>query len=297
MYSPRGRNFDTRAHSWLRRSGLRVRAVTEAGQRRSVKMAHELIKMKRPLLFILIWVLALQVQAQPKSEIKNWFTPRGNGHFSAVAQSVCHKSSTESDGEIWSPDHMRKIVTRPSSEGDTTLFAIDENGQEFVVETGGWSCPEIGWSPTSALFFVTYSDGGAVGTYHVSAYRISAGSMKKIDLTSAAQRDFQRRYPRCFSPEEANITAVAWSADSTKLLVAAQVLPHSNCDNMGTFNLYKVAVSNGGIIGRIPQIAAKATVHDVLGPELRAAEDRCFTHPRSCRIPALHRIVNRKQRY
>ena len=253
--------------------------------------------MKRSLLFILVLALALQAQARPKSEIKNWFRPRGNGHFSAVAKNVCHTSSTGSQVEIWSPDHRRKIVTRPSSEGEMTLFAIDENGQEFAVETGEWSCPEIGWSPTSALFFVTYSDGGAVGTYHVSAYRISAGSMKKIDLTSAVQRDFQNRYPRCYSPEEPNIAAVAWSADSTKLLVAAQVLPHSNCDNMGTFNLYTVAVSNGGIIARIPQIAAKATVREVLGPELRAAEDSCFTQPRSCRIPALHRTVNLKQRY
>jgi hypothetical protein len=253
--------------------------------------------MKRSLLFILIWVLALQAQARPESEIDNWFTPRGNGRFSAVALNVCKKSSTASDDEYWSPDHKRKIVKRPSPEGEMTLFAIDENGQEFVVETGEWSCPEIGWSPTSALFFVTYSDGGAVGTYHVSAYRISAGSMKKIDLTSAVQRDFQSRYPRCFSPEEPNIAAVAWSADSTKLLVAAQVLPHSNCDNMGTFNLYTIAVSNGGIIGRIPQIAAKAKLHDILGRELRAADDRCFTQPRSCRIPALHRTVKRKQRY
>lgn len=223
-----------------------------------------------------------------------WFTPRGNGRFSAVAQSLCKESPVEAAREIWSPNHMRKLATRPSPDGDTTVFAIDENGREFAIDTEGWPCPEIGWSPASALFFVTYSTGGAVGTYHVSTYRLSAGSIKRMDLTKAARRDFLRRYPRCFSPEEPNITGVAWSADSTKLLVAAQVLPHSNCDNMGTFKLYAVAVSNAAIVSRIPQIAAKATLRDVLGPELRAADDSCFSQPGSCRIPALHQTRKSK---
>jgi hypothetical protein len=250
--------------------------------------------MKRSLLLILLWVLGLQAHARPAAEIRNWFTPRGDGHFSAVAQGVCEKLPAEANVEILSPNHMRKIVTRPSPEGDTVVLAVDEDGREFVIKTDGWSCPEIGWSPTSALFFVTYSDGGAVGTYHISTYRISAGNIKRIDLATAVRRDFQSRYPKCFEPEEPNIFGVAWSADSTKLLVAAEVLPHSNCDDMGTFNLYAVAVSNGAIIGRFSQMAAKASLYNVLGPELRAAEDGCFLQPGSCRIPALHQTGKSK---
>jgi hypothetical protein len=245
--------------------------------------------MKRSLFLLVVGVLGLQAHARATSEIKHWFTPHGNGNFSAAAQNVCRVSSSASGHEIWSPNHLRQIVTRPSADGDTTLLsAVDGDGHEFAVETEAWSCPEIGWSPTSALFFVTYSDGGAIGTYHVSVYRISAGRMEKIDLTGAVRRDFQRHYPKCDSPEEPNIAGVAWSADSTKLLVAAQVLPHSNCDNMGTFNLYTVAVSNGRIIDRIPQLAAKASLYGVLGQELRAAEDGCFLNTGSCWIPALH---------
>lgn len=254
----------------------------------------ELMIMKRSLLLIFVWMVCLQAHGGPAAGSGSWFTPHGNGAFSAAAQSVCKESGVESNAEIWSPNHMRKIVTRPSPEGDTKLFAIDEDGHEFAIETEGWSCPEIGWSATSALFFVTYSDGGAVGTYHASAYLFSPRSIKKMDLTGAARRDFQSHYPKCFSPEEPNIVGVAWSADSTKLLVAAQVLPHSNCDNMGTFSLYAVAVPNGRIIDRIPQTAAKASLHDVLGQELRAAEDGCFSQVGSCLIPALHQIRKSK---
>jgi hypothetical protein len=251
--------------------------------------------MKRSLLLLLFWMLSLQAYGGPAAGRTSWFTPHGNGVFSASAESACEASGAESNAEIWSPNHVRKIVTRFSPERDTPLLsAIDEDGHEFVVETYAWSCPEIGWSATSTLFFVTYSDGGAVGAYHVSVYRLSAGRIEKIDLTKAVRRDFQKHYPKCDSPEEPNIAGVAWSADSTKLLVAAEVLPHSNCDNMGTFNLYTVAVSNGRIIDRIPQLAAKASLYRLLGPELRNAEDRCFLQVRSCWIPALHQTRNGK---
>jgi hypothetical protein len=244
--------------------------------------------MKRSLLLLVVCVLGLQAHARAVPGIKHWFAPHGNGTFSATAQNVCKVSSSVSGDEIWSPNHLRKIVTRPSADGDTTMFAVDEDGHEFAIETAAWNCPEIGWSPTSTLFFVTYSDGGAVGTYHVSVYRISAGRMEKIDPTGAVRWDFQRHYPKCDSPEQPNIAGVAWSADSTELLVAAQVLPHSNCDNMGTFNLYTVAVSNGRIIDRIPQLPAKASLYGILGQELRAADDGCFSRVGSCWIPTLH---------
>jgi hypothetical protein len=244
--------------------------------------------MKRSLFLLVVCVLGLQAHARATSEIRHWFAPNGNGTFSASAQNVCEVSSSASGDEIWSPNHLRKIVTRPSADGAATLFAVDEDGREFAIETAAWSCPEIGWSPTSTLFFATYSDGGAVGTYHVSAYRISAGRMEKIDLSGAVRRDFQRHYPKCDSPEEPNIAGVAWSVDSTKLLVAAQVLPHSNCDNMGTFNLYTVAVPNGKIIDRIPQLAAKTSLYDLLGQKLRTADDGCFSNVGSCWIPARH---------
>lgn len=253
--------------------------------------------MKRSQLLIVGCVLGLRAfasgMASETSEIKYWSTPHGNGIYSAAAQNVCKVSTSTSGDEIWSPNHLLKIVIRHSPEGDTTLFAIDEGGHEFAIETAEWPCPEVGWSPASDLIFATYSDGGNVGTYHVSTYRLSAGKLTKLDLTTAVRRDFTRGYPRCFSPEEPNIAAIAWSADSTRLLVAAEVLPHSNCEDMGTFKLYVVSIATGAIINRISQLVAKQSFYHLLGPELREAEDSCFLKPGSCRIPALHQPSKR----
>jgi hypothetical protein len=244
---------------------------------------------------MILWSLGLQAHARQPNEIDDWFAPSGSGKFSATARSICEEPTEKpSDLKIWSPNHLRRISIRLTPQGDIAVFAKDEEGREFAVETAGWSCPEIAWSRSSDLFFASYSDGGAVGNYHVSAYRLSGGHMQKIDLTSAVRRDFLSRYPKCFSPEEPNIAGVAWSANSSKLLVAAEVLPHSNCDNMGTFSLYEVAVPGGKIVRRLSQLAAKASFNHLLGPELRAADDSCLTRAGSCRIPALHQTGNRR---
>jgi hypothetical protein len=84
------------------------------------------------------------------------------------------------------------------------------------------------------------------------------------------------------------MVGIAWANDATRLLVVAQVLPHSNCDNMGTFRLYELAVPTGTMIRRFSQVEAKTLFHDLLGPELRAADDSCFSEPGSCFIPMLH---------
>lgn len=170
-----------------------------------------------------------------------------------------------------------------------TLYTVaDDDGRESIVDTAAWNCPEIGWSPTSDRFFVTYSDGGLVGAYKVSAYRILAGRWEHLDRGDYVQHDFLRGYPKCFDPETPNLFGVAWSSDGRRLLVAAQVRNHSNCDDMGTFKLYEVAVPGGTILHRYSQLEAKAAFYGVLGPGLRAADDACLTHPGSCHVPMLH---------
>jgi hypothetical protein len=118
---------------------------------------------------------------------------------------------------------------------------------------------------------------------------LAEGKLDETKLVSALRRDFLGRYPKCFEPEEPNIAGIAWGRNSTRLLVAAEVLPHANCDNMGTFVLYEVAVPNGKIMHRWSQLAAKKSFRELLGPELQNANDQCFFRPRDCEIPALHR--------
>ena len=200
-----------------------------------------------------------------------WSTQQGNGNFSATAQNVCSGTPAGMRERIvWSPDGRRKIVTgNPGQPGSATMV-VDESGHPFALALAAWPCPEVAWAPDSHAFFVTYSDGGAVGTYDVAAYRLAHGQLQRMMPGTAAHRDFSRHYPRCDTPETPNVAGVAWSADGDRLLLAAQVLPHSNCDAMGTFALYEVALPSGRILARHRGPASHAAFKGLLGKSLQS---------------------------
>jgi hypothetical protein len=245
--------------------------------------------MTKSSVLLLACCMILQAHAGTSAVVKSgWFAPKGNGSFSAVAKNACRSvARTPPDLTSRSPDGKKKIVV-PSAEDGEQTFVVDESGKKFSIQTEGWPCPEIGWSPASDHFFLSYSDGGNVGTYHLAVYGLAEGKLAHIPLTQLVRQDFLNGYPKCFEPEEPNIMGIAWSHDATRLLVAAQVLPHTNCDNMGTFKLYELAVPSGAIIRRFSQAEAKSSFRKLLGPALRSADDHCFSEPGSCAIPMLH---------
>jgi hypothetical protein len=246
-------------------------------------------RMMKCSLLVLACGMSPQANAETAPVVRgDWFAPRGSGSFSAVAQNACQGVKTPpADLKTRSPDGKIAIVVR-STKDDSQTFAVDKAGKQFTVPTAGWPCPEIGWSSASDRFFLNYSDGGNVGTFHVAVYHLAKGKLEAISLTQAVNRDFAERYPKCFRPETPNIVGIAWSKDATRMLLAAQVLPHSNCDNMGTFMMYEVAVPNGAIIRRFSQAEAKTSFRKLLGSALQAADDGCFSEPGSCFIPMLH---------
>lgn len=213
--------------------------------------------------------------------------------FSATAHSVCMPAVGGGPlDQVRSPNGQSVIQQHLDEEGNP-WFSIEGRGQVRRVETGEWPCPEFGWSPDSTLVFATYSTGGGVGTFAVSAYRISDDAIEPVDLTRDVRLDAAKHYPLCFMPEQPNIGAVEWSSDSRRLLVAAQVLPHSNCDNAHTFTLYEVDARNGKILHRYRQPEAKKLFRALLGPYLEDADDSCILRPGSCWVPQLHESLTR----
>jgi hypothetical protein len=50
---------------------------------------------------------------------------------------------------------------------ETHTVVVKVNGREYSTQIGSWVNAEAQWAQDSRAFFVTYSDGGNVGTYHV----------------------------------------------------------------------------------------------------------------------------------
>jgi hypothetical protein len=210
------------------------------------------------------------------------------GEFSADAVSLWDLSASHRRTVI-SPDHLKRIVVYEPVKGDVTSeeFFITVDGKRIQLFAGHVD-PEVLWSPDSKAFAETYSDGGAVGTFHAVIYYVEKDTLRAVEPTAEVTKEFLSHPRRCFDPEDPNIGAIKWMNDSSEILVAAETLPHSNCDNMGTFRAYAIGLPGGDIVKSYGQIEAKKLFWKHLGTELRGADDDCILKPGSCDIPQLH---------
>ncbi|HZD30526.1 MAG TPA: hypothetical protein VE779_02595 [Candidatus Angelobacter sp.] len=184
---------------------------------------------------------------------------------------------------IPSPDGRKAILIRPPQSADSDemhTVIVTANSREYRTEIGAWVNAEAAWSPDSKAFFVTYSDGGNIGTYHVKVVYVELTGLRIVEPVPNGRRLF---VPICFDPERPNVAAVKWMGpDSSSLLVAVQVPPHSSCASMGTFKAFEVAVPDGTSLAKYGQIQAKKLFRDALGVELINADDACVRRPEEC---------------
>lgn len=210
------------------------------------------------------------------------------GDFSANAVSLW-RSNAPRRWTIDSPDRLKKIVVYEPTKGDAANgeFFIKVGGKETQLFAGGVD-PEVLWAPDSKAFAETYSDGGAVGTFHLVIYRFNGNKLRATEPTAEVTKAFLSHPRACFTPEDPNVGAIEWIKGSSEILVAAETLPHSNCDNLGTFRAYVIRLPSGRILRSYGQIQAKKLFWKHLGVELRGADDECILKPGSCYIPQLH---------
>jgi len=93
---------------------------------------------------------------------------------------------------------------------------------------------------------------------------------------------------KCGWSELPNVVAVKWLKGATTLLVAAQIIAHSNCDSFGTFTGFVVDAENLRVVKRYNQLEVKRLYGSGLGPELRDADDGCIRSPKSCFVATNH---------
>jgi hypothetical protein len=222
------------------------------------------------------------------------------GHGSFSCDSIQLDDFIEAHGSnpsiIPSPDGSKRIVIVPSHNPDLPgKVWVEMGSKKFSTMIGYHLNGEVSWAPDSGAFVETHSEGGAVGDYVVYVYYVSQSGLRvsgprgNVDPTKLVVKDFMNYPILCGGPrEEPNVAAVRWGEDSRTLFVAAEILPHSYCDSMGTFRLYKIALPKGRILARWGQLEAKREFWSSLGVELRNADDDCILDPASCYVPNNH---------
>ncbi len=187
-----------------------------------------------------------------------------------------------------SPDGTKAVVIRVNTtpySDEPHRVSVEANGREYKTGIGYLVDSEIAWSPDSAAFFVTYSDGGLIGTYHVKVFSVGKSVLRESEPIPNGRRLL---VPTCFDPERPNVVAVKWMEDSSRMLIAVQVPPHSSCASMGTFHAFEISIPDGTVLKRYGQLRAKALFARFLGPDLMGADDQCARKPETCVPPGLN---------
>jgi len=208
------------------------------------------------------------------------------GNFSHGAIDIWESiAGNENEATFVSPDNSWTI-TVGSGDDDTIPVRVRGRLGNLDFYANDLINAELVWAPDSSAAFYTGSDGGNVGNYHIHVFYRRNGTLVHEDLTPRIMAKFGRPV-RCYDPEDPNVGGIAW-LDKNRLLVAAEILPHSNCDSMGTFKAYVVDMATLKVIKTYDQLSAKRLFYDKMGLELRGASDICIRSPRDCEIPALH---------
>jgi len=133
---------------------------------------------------------------------------------------------------------------------------LQANGTSYST-IGWWVNAEAAWAPDSKAFFITYSDGGNVGTYHVRIFYVTDSDPKVVEPIPDGSILFQ---PRCFDLEKPNVGAIKWmGSGSGLLLIAVEVPPHSSCASMGTFEAFEIELPSGKVVSHYNQLTAKSS--------------------------------------
>ncbi|HEV2207091.1 MAG TPA: hypothetical protein VGR36_11150 [Candidatus Acidoferrales bacterium] len=211
------------------------------------------------------------------------------GLYSRDAISVCSLPQAAAPIRIPSPDGKKLIIVTPDrdSEIPRSSLVVEAFGKQFRAGFAWSPDCEVAWSPDSRAFFATYTMGGAVGDFVTQVFFVRPNGLDFVEPTKDVVKDFMSRPRYCYWDEGPNLGSVAWLGDSSRLLIAAEFLPHSNCEQMGTFRAYEVTIPAGTIVRTYNQLSAKKLFWGHLGEELRGADDECVKKPKFCQAEAI----------
>jgi hypothetical protein len=156
------------------------------------------------------------------------------------------------------PDHGRVIIARarevelqaefgPGDDDGATFRFVQRGKVAFSFVAKDLSAPGV-WTaidPAHDQLAITYSDGGAIGGFHVRVFQIGDGGIKDVSKAiQPAVTEFKLRH-NC-KERRNNVSALRWV--SGDLLLLTEVYPTSDCGpDLGHFEGYRVTVPEGKI--------------------------------------------------
>ena len=236
-------------------------------------MASRSWKVTRAILCAVIFCFTIGFPGVAGHTQRKGETPPDSGYWSSEAHILpntwVYPYYAPTSVQINSPDQKNSII----SERDSVTIRIGSEMHKW--DLGEKADAELAWSPDSQRFFLTWSDGGLVGMWHVQVYDVSTGHLKAITGVEKGPRDdFDRlvrqlprpastvKYPESVFWESArycysNVVGAQWLNGSSELLISAVVDPEGDCKHAGEFRMYRVAIPSGVVLQRYDQTEAR----------------------------------------
>lgn len=218
------------------------------------------------------WSLAallVAVAAQPVSA----------GSFARHSVGVADIAGSPRPKTIEAPNGRSRAIARFSdwgaSDADDRL-AIFLGGDDHHFPAGPNT--ELLWAPDSRSLAVTADDGGATGTYELTLLvkKPKGRHWREIDVSRPVAELFAPRM-RCDDDEIPNVAAVGWTSGK-RVIVVAQVPPHSSCRNMGMIAGYIVDADTGEPLMDVSLETLRKRYGAMLGTELKPSRRKHRRH-------------------
>lgn len=126
---------------------------------------------------------------------------------------------------VSSPDQAKRVTLAK----DFTFRVLNSDKEIGRIDFKDLSSNvQIVWAPDSRKFSITYSSGGAIGTFRAHVYRIQREAIIELSkLPESASDDFEKKY-YC-KMRGNNMSALGWQTDSQAIFLVAEVYPTSDC--------------------------------------------------------------------
>jgi hypothetical protein len=188
-----------------------------------------------------------------------------------------------------SPDGTKTIgissLDFDSEHGHIARLTVSAGGAQLDATIPYGLNPEVLWSPDSRAFAISGSCCGANGNYESDVFFVRNEKLERIELTALIRKTFGHPV-KCGWSESPNVAAIKWIVASHQLLVASEIIHHTNCDSSGTFTAYVVDLSERRVVKVLDQLDVKRLYRNDLGKELLQSDDDCIRRPESCRVGA-----------
>ena len=166
---------------------------------------------------------------------------------------------------LYSPDHKKLIDVI----GEHATLRIGQKRFDTDIDNVVKHDAELGWAPDSTKYFVTWSESGELGPWHLQVYDVDASGVHEIeDVAEPARKDFEqlvRRWPidpELDTPElrhvwegddycePYHVIGGRWLNGSQEILLSVLIRNTSDCRYMSEFNVYRVNAVTGKILQR-----------------------------------------------